>query len=40
MKELGTRLLKQDSLPEFEPVDLTLDMLIAEGGVSSLTAFI
>ncbi|KAL4448554.1 hypothetical protein ABPG75_005773 [Micractinium tetrahymenae] len=31
MKELGKRLLNQDKLPEFEPVDLTLDMLITEG---------
>ena len=31
MKELGKRLLKQENLPKFEPVDLTLDMLMAEG---------
>jgi len=31
MKELGKRLLSQDGLPEFEPVDLTLKMLMAEG---------
>ena len=31
MKELGKRLLKQEDLPVFEPVDLTLEMLMAEG---------
>ena len=31
MKELGKRLLKQEDLPQFEPVDLTLEMLMAEG---------
>jgi hypothetical protein len=31
MVELGRRLLKQEDLPKFEPVELTLDMLMAEG---------
>lgn len=31
MKELSRRLLKRESLPMFEPVDLTLQMLVAEG---------
>jgi hypothetical protein len=32
MKELGRRLAKQEGLPTFEPVDLSLNMLMAEGG--------
>ena len=31
MKELGRRLVRQEGLPRFEPVELTLDMLLAEG---------
>lgn len=31
MRELGRRLLKQENLPRFEPVDLTLAMLVEEG---------
>ncbi|KAI3426183.1 hypothetical protein D9Q98_008560 [Chlorella vulgaris] len=31
MKELGRRLAKQEGLPTFEPVDLSLNMLMAEG---------
>lgn len=31
MRELGRRLLKQEDLPKFEPVQLTRDMLMAEG---------
>lgn len=31
MKELGRRLVTQEGLPKFEPIDLTLDMLLAEG---------
>lgn len=38
MRELGKRLLKQEDLPQFEPVDLTLDMLMAEGGCWWLVA--
>ena len=32
MKELGRRLLRQENLPKFEPVDLKLSMLLTEGG--------
>lgn len=32
MRELGRRLLRQEDLPQFEPVDLTLLMLMEEGG--------
>ncbi len=35
MRELGRRLLKQDRLPQFEPVDLTLHMLMEEGGCAN-----
>lgn len=31
MKELGRRLLKKDNLPKFEPVDITLPILLKEG---------
>ncbi|EFN56322.1 hypothetical protein CHLNCDRAFT_144763 [Chlorella variabilis] len=31
MRELGRRLLRQEDLPQFEPVDLTLLMLMEEG---------
>lgn len=31
MGELGKRLLKKTGLPEFKPVTLTLEMLVAEG---------
>ncbi|PRW44880.1 ribulose bisphosphate carboxylase oxygenase chloroplastic isoform C [Chlorella sorokiniana] len=31
MRELGRRLLAQEGLPQFEPVDLTLAMLLEEG---------
>ena len=34
MRELGRRLLKQENLPRFEPVDLTLAMLLEEGEAS------
>lgn len=33
MRELGRRLLAQEGLPQFEPVDLTLAMLMEEGAV-------
>ena len=32
MKKLSQRLLKKDSLPMFKPVDITLEMLLEEGG--------
>ena len=32
MRELGRRLVRQEGLPKFEPVDLTLAMLMEEGG--------
>lgn len=31
MKELGRRLVRQEGLPEFEPVRLTRAMLLKEG---------
>lgn len=31
LKEVQRRLLKRDGVPVFEPVQLTLDMLVAEG---------
>ena len=31
LKELGRRLVRQEGLPKFEPVQLTLDMLMQEG---------
>ena len=31
LKDLGRRLLRQEDLPQFEPVDLSLDMLLKEG---------
>jgi hypothetical protein len=31
MKELGRRLVRQENLPEFKPVDVTLAMLMKEG---------
>lgn len=36
MRELGRRLVRQEGLPKFEPVDLTLAMLMEEGGWASL----
>ena len=35
MRELGRRLLAQEGLPRFEPVDLTLAMLMEEGKVEA-----
>lgn len=31
LKELGRRLVAKEGLPQFEPVELTMDMLLAEG---------
>jgi hypothetical protein len=31
LRKIGERLVSKDKLPEFEPVDLTLDSLVEEG---------